>query len=389
MVKKKETENVEHLTQKQQDKLIENAFDVLDEHSTHSCFLKDNTLSNVESFEDTGCYILNALLSAKLVDGGWPAGRVGLIAAPSSIGKSYIVLKTAGIAQKKGKKIVIFDSENAIDSKFAESLGLDTTKCKYFPVESIEQCRNAIFSFLKFIGDNKLDGKFLIIIDSLANMVSEMEMTRLEKGKTSADMGTIAKAIKSLLKTATSLGGLTRTTILCTNHIYDNPSEMYPDMVKNMNGGKACRYLPSVVVQMDACKVKEGDEKRKIEGESSVGSKGFIGIEIKALSVKNRFVKPFQEAKMFLSWENGLNKYHGLLDLCLDAGLIVNNRGKYRLEDDTYIGVKADFEQDQKFWDKMLPKLQSFIDKEWTYSRNDEEIIKKEEALSLDVYNDD
>lgn len=44
---------------------------------------------------------------------------MSVLAAESSVGKSYIGLRTAALAQKRGKYILVFDSEYAIDKDFA------------------------------------------------------------------------------------------------------------------------------------------------------------------------------------------------------------------------------------------------------------------------------
>ena len=55
-------------------------------------------LSNIDTFDDTGCCMLNALLSGRIVGGGFPEGRMTVLAAPSSVGKSYIGLQSAALA---------------------------------------------------------------------------------------------------------------------------------------------------------------------------------------------------------------------------------------------------------------------------------------------------
>lgn len=67
MAKKKEKEivDINSLTLEEKKKRIVQAMDTLREFSPMVSFL-DNAMSNVDSFEDTGCYILNALLSGYL-----------------------------------------------------------------------------------------------------------------------------------------------------------------------------------------------------------------------------------------------------------------------------------------------------------------------------------
>lgn len=375
MAKKKEENKVDYstLSDKDKQKLIEKAWAVLDDGNSQASMLSQ-ALSNINTFDDTGCCILNALLSGRIVGGGFPEGRMTVMAAPSSVGKSYIGLQAAALAQKKGKRILIFDSENAIDRQFATNLGLDVTKVKYFPVKSIEQCKNSMYQFLDFVDKSGMRGQFFILVDSLGGMMSEMDYKRLEDQSTSADMGTLAKAMKAFIKMMTIMSARTKTTIVCTNHVFDNPGQMFPSLEKNMSGGKSVKYFSSTVIQLSAVQVKEGDADRKTGDEAAIGSKGMTGIAIRGLSIKNRVVKPYMEGSMYISWQKGLRKYYGLLELAQEFDLIYNKAGKLYIrsqnqeEQDKYIGTKLDIQTSKKFWDGFIPTLQKKIDENWTYN---------------------
>ena len=393
MAKKKEENKVDFstLSEKEKQKIIDKAWGVLDESNAEASMLSD-ALSNINTFDDTGCCMLNALLSGKIVGGGFPEGRMTVLAAPSSVGKSYIGLQAAALAQKKGKRILIFDSENAIDREFASNLGLDVSKVKYFPVKSIEQCKNSMYAFLDFVDKQGMKGQFFILVDSLGGMMSEMDFKRLEDESTSADMGTLAKSMKGFIKMMTIMSARTKTTIVCTNHIFDNPGQMFPSLEKNMSGGKSVKYFSSTVLQLSAVQVKEGDADRKTGDEAAIGSKGMTGIAIRGLSIKNRVVKPYMEGSMYISWQKGLRKYYGLLELAQEFDLIYNKAGKLYIRatnegaDDTYIGTKVEIQTSKKFWDEFIPTLQKKIDEHWTYNGSnvdfDEEEYIDEEVTS-------
>ena len=375
MAKKKEETKIDFstLSDKEKQKIIDKAWAVLDDTNPEASMLSE-ALSNINTFDDTGCCMLNALLSGRIVDGGFPEGRMTVLAAPSSVGKSYIGLQAAALAQKKGKRILIFDSENAIDREFASNLGLDVSKVKYFPVKSIEQCKNSMYAFLDFVDKQGMKGQFFILVDSLGGMMSEMDFKRLEDESTSADMGTLAKSMKGFIKMMTIMSARTKTTIVCTNHIFDNPGQMFPSLEKNMSGGKSVKYFSSTVLQLSAVQVKEDDKDRKTGDEAAIGSKGMTGIAIRGLSIKNRVVKPYMEGSMYISWQKGLRKYYGLLDLAQEFDLIYNKGGKLYVraenegEDDRYIGTKVEIQTSKKFWDEFIPTLQKKIDEHWTYN---------------------
>ena len=398
MAKKKEETKIDFstLSDKEKQKIIDKAWAVLDDTNPEASMLSE-ALSNINTFDDTGCCMLNALLSGRIVDGGFPEGRMTVLAAPSSVGKSYIGLQAAALAQKKGKRILIFDSENAIDREFASNLGLDVSKVKYFPVKSIEQCKNSMYAFLDFVDKQGMKGQFFILVDSLGGMMSEMDFKRLEDESTSADMGTLAKSMKGFIKMMTIMSARTKTTIVCTNHIFDNPGQMFPSLEKNMSGGKSVKYFSSTVLQLSAVQVKEDDKDRKTGDEAAIGSKGMTGIAIRGLSIKNRVVKPYMEGSMYISWQKGLRKYYGLLDLAQEFDLIYNKAGKLYVraenegEDDRYIGTKVEIQTSKKFWDEFIPTLQKKIDEHWTYNGANvdfEEDEDEDESFNEDAYID-
>lgn len=396
MAKKKEETKIDFstLSDKEKQKIIDKAWAVLDDTNPEASMLSE-ALSNINTFDDTGCCMLNALLSGRIVDGGFPEGRMTVLAAPSSVGKSYIGLQAAALAQKKGKRILIFDSENAIDREFASNLGLDVSKVKYFPVKSIEQCKNSMYAFLDFVDKQGMKGQFFILVDSLGGMMSEMDFKRLEDESTSADMGTLAKSMKGFIKMMTIMSARTKTTIVCTNHIFDNPGQMFPAIEKNMSGGKSVKYFSSTVLQLSAVQVKEDDKDRKTGDEAAIGSKGMTGIAIRGLSIKNRVVKPYMEGDMYISWQKGLRKYYGLLNLAQEFDLIYNKAGKLYVraenegEADRYIGTKVEIQTSKKFWDEFIPTLQKKIDEHWTYNGANVDFEDEEdESFDEDAYID-
>ena len=396
MAKKKEENKVDFntLSDKDKQKLIDKAWGVLDETNDSASMLSE-ALSNIDTFDDTGCCMLNALLSGRIVGGGFPEGRMTVLAAPSSVGKSYIGLQAAALAQKKGKRILIFDSENAIDSEFARNLGLDVTKVKYFPVKSIEQCKNSMYAFLNFVDAQGMKGQFFILVDSLGGMMSEMDFKRLEDESSSADMGTLAKSMKQFIKMMTNMSARTKTTIVCTNHIFDNPGQMFPSLEKNMSGGKSVKYFSSTVLQLSAVQVKEGDADRKTGDEAAIGSKGMTGIAIRGLSVKNRVVKPYMEGSMYISWQKGLRKYYGLLELAQEFDLIYNKAGRLYIRstqegvEDEYIGTKQEIQTSKKFWDRYIPELQKKIDEEWVYNSTNLDLVDEYDDIIDDVVDEE
>ena len=365
------------------DKEIDKALDSIDKINPFATYLEDSTLSRVGGWIDTGSYVLNAIVSGS-IHGGIPKGRVTMMGGESMTGKTLFVLKILANAQKEGLIPVIFDTENAVDPEGAERIGLDISKVKYVPCVTIEQTRNALFKFLTAVKEKGLEGKFIIAIDSLGNLQSELEHSRMGKDSTSSDMGTKARAMKSLMQTCTNLGATTQTTILCTNHVYDDPSAMFPSIEKNMPGGKSIVYLPSVTIQL-ARKPMKSDGGKTMDAETAVGQKNYAGILIRALTRKNRFIKQYLQGEMFLSFHTGLDRYYGLLDLAVGVGAVVQTGSTYQLPDGKKIGYYKNFRKDKDLWENtILPVLEEKIKKEWAYSSGDEESEVPDEVEEAD-----
>lgn len=166
----------------------------LDDINPEAAFLSENTLSNVDTWYDTGCYALNAIISGKIRDGGIPKGRIVVFAGETQTGKTLLINKILGLAQKQGLYPVIFDSEMSVDAESGKNVGLDPEKTKYCPVYTVDECKNQISKFLDNVIERKAQGKFIISIDSLGNLAGSKEVADIEKDKSVADMGLRAKA---------------------------------------------------------------------------------------------------------------------------------------------------------------------------------------------------
>ena len=51
---------------------ISDVFSSLDKLNPEATYLSENALSNVDTWYDTGCYALNAIIGGSCVDGGVP-----------------------------------------------------------------------------------------------------------------------------------------------------------------------------------------------------------------------------------------------------------------------------------------------------------------------------
>lgn len=362
---KKETDEIQNAVGS-----ISDAFKILDDLNPDAAFLNENTLSTVSEWIDTGCMALNAIISGSLY-GGIPMGRITGFAGPQACGKTLMVNKIMANAQRKGMHVVYFDTENALDRDTAKNLGCDPSKIKHCPIEIIEECRNQIVKFLKTVIENGLQGKVMLAIDSLGNLISAREAKIIEDGKDSADMGARAVSLKSMLRAITHVSAKANCPIVFTNHIYDNPGAMYPTLVKSQSGGSGPLYMSSVLVQMSTKQERVGksDNKNAIDDSAPI-SKDVNGLTMRALTTKNRFVPPFLECEMYLNFQNGLSKYSGLLEMAEGYGVIEKQGHRYAMNGDV-LGFYKDWRDDDTVWAKILPNLEQKL-KEKLKFKNEE-----------------
>ena len=353
------------------DKDVLSVFAKLDKLNPDAGVLSENVLSNVDSWIDTGCMVLNAIISGSLY-GGVPAGRITGFSGPSAAGKTFIINKILANAQKQGITPVIFDTEAAIDKSSTTGVGLDPTKTKYVPVQTVEACRNQISTFLDSVIEAGMQGKFIISIDSLGNLASQKELDDTEKDKSAMDMGTRAKGLKSMMRLLTFKAAQAGVTILFSNHTYDDPAAMFPTLVKQQSGGKGPVYLSSVLVQL--AKRDEKHDKTNTNDEILPEANKVSGTTLRALTVKNRFVPPFLECEVYLNFKRGLDKLSGLREMAVNHGVIIQNGSTYALpgvegKEDKKLGYYKNWKDDEALWnDTILPALEEKLLANYKYS---------------------
>ena len=347
--------------------LVDKAFAKLQKLNSNATTLEKNTLSNVTEWIDTGCLVLNSILSGSLY-GGVPKGRITIFAGDSGCGKTFILNKILAHAQQKGMVPVIFDTEVAVENEGAENVGLDTSNVKYVPVDTVESCRNQIMTFLDEVEkEPELHGKFIISIDSLGNLASEKEINDAGANKGAMDMGLRAKQLKSMMRIITYKAAVTGTTVIASNHTYADPGALHPTLVKQQAGGSGPVYMASILVQMAA--KKEKTDAGNTNDEALTESRNYSGVTLRMLTVKNRFIPAFLQGEAYLNFKTGLEKYSGLKDIAVSHGIIEQHGSTYSMGDKK-LGYYKNWRNDEETWNNVLPKLESSISEKYRYGKS-------------------
>jgi len=263
------------------------------------------------TFISTGCYLLDAALSAKLIDGGILAGRIFGLLGESGAGKSYIAYSICKSSQRNQNYSVIYiDTENSIDLEGIERMGIQTTPDKFRLIRSnkVEDINITLTQLLDELKQQKMEGyeipKIIIVLDSIGMMSSNKEKEDLLKGDMKQDM-TRAKQLNSMFRSISSDLGYLDIPMICCNHTYLSQGSMFPQEISK--GGTGLIYSASVLGFLSKSKLKTGEEDDMDLGQS--------GISVLFKTQKNRLAKP-KKIRFDISFLNGLNKFSGLENFC-------------------------------------------------------------------------
>lgn len=263
--------------------------------------LSKSKLFNKKDMCPTDVPILNVALSGS-VDGGLSSGLT-VIAGPSKHFKSNLSLLMASAYMKKYPEAVclLYDTEFGITPEYLSSMDVDPARCLHTPVEHVEQLK---FDLTRQLENIERGDKIVIVIDSIGNIASKKELEDAIDGKSVADMSR-AKAIKSLFRIATPYLTTRDIPMVVINHTYESMA-MFGG--PTMSGGTGIYYSANTIFFMGRQQEKEGTQVS--------GYNFMIGVE------KSRFVREKTRLPLSISWEGGINKWSGLLDVGLELGWI-------------------------------------------------------------------
>jgi RecA/RadA recombinase len=306
-----------------------------------------------KGFISTGCMSLNILFSGRL-DGGIPIGKISQVAAPSALGKSFIGMKVAKNAQKKGLEVVYIDTEFAFDFGFAESIGLDNDKLMVIQDNQIESVQKTIMQMLEGI-DKKERDRLLILIDSWGGLVTSKTTTDALDGKDVSDM-TVSK--KKNMLSRLLMGG---PTVFVINQVYDTFDQYNPLAIA---GGRGLYFASSSIV-LGSSKAREKDS----DGDIS-------GAIVTAVTKKSRSSKENTKLKYLIRYDGGIHPVYGILEDAMECGVVEKpSMGWYTrpdVENDRKWREKEVWNTWEDFWAPILKsaKFKKFIEDKYSFKES-------------------
>jgi len=336
--------------------------------------IKDSAiLSKSKFFTDkdvipTDVPMINVALSGRL-DGGLVPGLT-MLAGPSKHFKTAFALLMASAYQKKypDAAILFYDSEFGTPQKYFETFNIDMDRVLHTPITDVEQLKHDIVNQLLSIEKND---KVIIVLDSIGNLASKKEVEDAIEGKSVADMSR-AKQIKSLFRMITPHLTIKDIPMVVVNHTYKEIGMFPKDIV---GGGTGSYYSADTIWILGRQQDKTGTE--------VTGYNFIINVE------KSRYVREKSKIPVTVSFEGGIQKYSGLLEVALEGGFVQKpSNGWYAKVDMTTgeIGQKyreADTHH-KDFWGELLKneKFKEFIQQKYSIAygniMGDLEFVQKE-----------
>jgi RecA/RadA recombinase len=354
---------------------------ILDKIKKNSTIKESAILSESKFFKKkdmipTSVPIINVALSGRL-DGGLTPG-ITMWAGPSKHFKTAFSLLMAKSYMDKYEDaaLLFYDSEFGTPQSYFDTFGIDTKRVVHTPLTDVEQLK---FDIMQQLQNVERGDHLIIVIDSIGNLASKKEVEDALEGKSAADM-TRAKQMKSLFRMVTPHLNLKDIPMVVVNHTYMEIG-MFPKAI--VGGGTGAMYSADNVYILGRQQEKEGTE--------IVGYNFIINVE------KSRYVKEKSKIPVSVSFDGGLSKWSGLLDLALESKHVVKPSNGWYAKCDPETGEVEDKkyrlkETDSKdFWLSILTSksFYDFVKSKYSIGQGgqmmqEDELDKALEALEFD-----
>jgi recombination protein RecA len=238
-------------------------------------------------------------IDAAIGIGGLPRGRVIEIFGPESSGKTTLALHAVAEAQKAGGTAAYIDAEHALDSVYAEKLGVNIDELLVSQPDSGEQALEITESLVR---SNAVD---ILVIDSVAALVPRAE---LEGEMGDSLPGLQARLMSQALRKLTAVVGRSNTCLIFINQIREKIGVMFGNP-ETTSGGRALKFYSSVRLDIRRIgAIKDGDS--------------HVGNRTKVKVVKNKVAPPFKEAEFDIMYGEGISRLGELIDIGVENRII-------------------------------------------------------------------
>ena len=112
-------------------------------------------------------------------------------------------------------------------------------------------------------------------------------------------------------------------------------------------------------------------------------TKEIVGNIIKCTTFKSRLSKENQKAEVLLSYDKGLDRYYGMIELAIEAGLFEKKGSRIVANDKSVYAKQILADPEQYFTEDVMAKLDVFAKERYSYGTGSEmapENINTEES---------
>ena len=323
----------------------------------HTEVLSESKFFTEKDMVATDVPMINVALSGS-VEGGLAPGLT-VLAGPSKHFKTSFALIMASAYLKKYPEAVLlfYDSEFGSPQDYFKAFGIDPSRVLHTPITNAEELKFDLIAQLEGIerGD-----KLVVVIDSIGNLASKKELEDAINEKSVADMSR-AKALKGLFRMCTPYLNMKDIPMIAVNHTYKEIGLFPKDIV---SGGTGIYYSADNIWILGRQQDKVGTE---IQGYHFI-----INVE------KSRYVKEKSKVPISVSWEGGVQRWSGLLDIALDGGYVAKPSNGWYSKVDRKTGEVMDGRVREKetlteeFWRPILEEtdFKEYLTKRFSISRD-------------------
>jgi len=270
-------------------------------------------------FVSTGSYALNKVISGDY-NKGVPIGMITQFHGEASTAKTVFATHILKEAQEKGYYTMLVDSENAYNPVFARSLGIDPEKLIYAAPETLEDCFQVIEDTVVAIRETDPDTPIVVAYDSIAVSPSKAEYEAESYEGNNMQGAVRAKSTGACLRKINPLMRKHKVALIIINQIRNKVGVMFGNPETAAAGGKALEYYLGVNLKTISNKTSDllKDDNKQI-----------IGIQGRLRNTKNKVSVPFRETTFRLIYDEGLDRYEGLLDTLVADDVVTRSGAWY------------------------------------------------------------